>query len=405
MTVTVPDILSPEFATDPYGLYERFREDFPVLLHEPTGAYVISRYEDVSRVLGEPEFSARCYGRFLGPVVGGRVILELEGREHTAHRRLVNPAVHGAGLARMQGAIEEIQRGLLDRFARRGHADLVSEFGDEFPIEVIIRLLALPPADGDQIRAWYLSNVRFASNIAGDSKVTAEAMEAGAQFQSYIRERIEERRSHPGEDVLSMLLTAEFEGERMPEQEVVAFCGLLLTAGGETAGKAFANMVRHLLENPDQLEAVREDRGLIERAIAETLRFTPPNVILQREPLIDVTLSTGDEIPRDSTIMCLVGAANRDPRHFEEPERFDIHRDDLAFQQAFAGGANHVAFGAGRHFCLGAHLARSMLSTGMNLLLDGLQDLRFADDWQPIERGIVTRGLESLELEFTRAEG
>ncbi len=401
MSVVVPDILSPEFAADPYGLYASFREDFPVLLHEPTGAYITSRYEDVSRVLSEPEFSARCYGRFLGAVVGGRVILELEGREHTAHRRLVNPAVHGAGLKRIEGEIEEIERSLLSKFIARGSVDLVREFGDEFPIEVIMRLLALPVADGEQIRRWYTSNVRFASNISGDPDVTAEAMEAGAAFQAYLRERIAERRSSDGDDLLSMLLSADLEGERMPEEEILAFCGLLLTAGGETAGKAFANMVRHLLEHPDQLEAVKADRSLIERAIAETLRFTPPNVILQREPLIDVTLSNGAQIPRDSTIMCLVGAANRDPRHFTDPDSFEINREDLAFRQAFAGGANHVAFGAGRHFCLGAHLARAMLSIGMNLILDNLEDLRFADGWQPVERGIVTRGLESLKLEFT----
>ncbi len=403
MTLVTPDILSPEFAEEPYRLYPTFRDEFPVLVHEPTGAFIISRYEDVSRVLGEPEFSARCYGLFLGPVVGGRVILELEGREHTAHRRLVNPAVHGAGLARLEPKIEAIQRELLSRFVGRGHVDLVPEFGDQFPIEVIISMLDLPEADGDQIRAWYLSNVRFASNLSGDPQVTADAMEAGAQFQAYIRERIEERRGRPGDDVLSALLTAEIDGKGMPEDEVVAFCGLLLTAGGETAGKALTNMVRHLLDNPDQLDEVRADRALVERAVAETLRFTPPNVILQREPLVDVVMSTGDEIPRDSTIMCLVGAANRDPRHFAEPEGFDIHRDDLAFQRAFAGGANHVAFGAGRHFCLGAHLARAMLVTGMNLLLDNLADLRFADGWEAQERGVVTRGLESLELEFTPA--
>ncbi len=403
MTLVAPDILSPEFAEEPYRLYPTFREEFPVLFHEPTGAFIVSRYEDVSRVLGEPEFSARCYGLFLGPVVGGRVILELEGREHTAHRRLVNPAVHGAGLARLEPKITAIQRELLSRFVERGHVDLVAEFGDQFPIEVIIRMLDLPAADGDQIRSWYLSNVRFASNLAGDPEITAEAMEAGAQFQVYIRERIEERRTHPGDDVLSALLTAEIDGERMPEDEVVAFCGLLLTAGGETAGKVLTNMVRHLLDNPDQLDAVRADRALVERAVAETLRFTPPNVVLQREPLVDVVMSTGDKIPRDSTIMCLVGAANRDPRQFAEPDRFDIHRDDLAFQRAFAGGADHVAFGAGRHFCLGAHLARAMLSIGMNLLLDNLADLRFADGWEPQERGIVTRGLESLRLEFRPA--
>ncbi len=405
MSVTTPDILAPEFAEDPYQLYPLFRDEFPLLKHETVGAYIVSRYADVARVLGEPVFSARTYGDQMGPVVGGRVILELEGKEHTAHRRLISPGVQGAGLAHHLPMIERVQRDLIAAFLDRGEVDLVSEFGDLFAIHIVVHLLGLPEQDLPQIREWYLSNVRFAGNVSGDPKVIEEALQSGKEFQAYLREQMEVRRAALGNDLLSALLTAEFGGERMSDTEIVAFCGLLLTAGGETAGKVLTNLFRHLLDNPQYLDEVRADRSLVDDAVAETMRLTPANVILQRLALEDVEMSNGEVIPKDSTIWVLVGAANRDPRQFRDPDRFDLHRQDLAFSRAFAAGANHVAFGAGRHFCVGAQLAKAMLNTGVNLLLDSMHDIRYRDGFVPREAGVVTRGLESLELEFTPAAG
>jgi cytochrome P450 len=400
---TAPDILSAEFAADPYSAYRAMREQHPLIWHEPMQSYVISRYADVERAFKDPVFTSHNYDWQLEPV-HGRTILQMDGREHSTHRNLVAPAFRGRDLAeKFVPVIAQNSSELIDAFRADGHVDLVAQYATRFPINVIVDMLGLPKADHDHFHRWYTSIMAFLSNLAGDEQVTADGIRTKGEFEEYMIPIIRARREAPGDDLLSTLCTAEIDGVRMTDQEIKAFCSLLLTAGGETTDKAIASVMSNLVQHPEQMQAVREDHGLIGAAFAETLRHSPPVHMIMRQPAEDVELS-GGVVEAGKTVTCLIGAANRDPERYADPDTFDLHRPDLDQGRAYTAGANHTAFALGRHFCVGAMLARTELETGIAQLLDAMDDIRFADGTPPPESGVFTRAPAELRLTFTPAD-
>jgi len=394
-----PDILSPEFAADPYPFYRTLRDEYPVTFHEPTQSYVISRYADVERAFKDPIFTSKNYDWQLEPV-HGRTILQMDGREHATHRNIVSPAFRGRDLQEnFLPAIERNAKELINQFKDTGEADFVQQFARLFPISVIVDMLGLPREDLDKFNRWYTSIIDFLSNLTQDPDVTAAGLRTKDELQAYMLPVIEERRANPGSDLLSTLCTAEIDGHRMTDLEIKAFVSLLLAAGGETTDKALANLLRNLLLNPDQMRAVREDRSLLERGIAEMLRHSPPVHMIMRTPSEDVPLE-GGVLEAGKTVTCLIGAANRDDRVYADSDTFNLLRDDLNTKQAFSGAANHTAFALGRHFCVGAILAKTEIEVAMNYLFDVTRDIEFADGVPP-EQGIFTRAPKSLKIKFT----
>jgi cytochrome P450 len=315
-------------------------------------SFIISRYEDVSRAFRDQVFTTANYDWQLEPV-HGKTILQLSGREHALRRALAAPAFRGSELqAKFLPVIENNARELIDTFRGAGRADLVADFATHFPINVIVDMLGLDKAEHARFHRWYTSIIAFLGNLSQNPEVTAAGLQTQKEFAAYMIPIIQERRAHPGEDLLSGLCEAEIDGVRMSDEDIKAFCSLLLAAGGETTDKAIASVFANLLQHPSQLEAVREDRSLIARALAETLRYTPPVHMIMRQPAADIVLE-GGTIPAGSTVTCLIGAANRDGRHFAEAEQFNIFRDDLDSVNAFSAAANHLAFALGRHFCVG----------------------------------------------------
>lgn len=405
-TAQLPDILSPEFAADPYQAYRVMREDAPLIWHEPTRSHIVSRYEDVERVFKDRdgEFTTDNYNWQIEPV-HGRTILQLSGREHAVRRALVAPAFRGSDLRqKFLPVIERNSRELLDAFRHTGAADLVGDYATRFPVNVIAEMLGLDKADHERFHGWYTSVIAFLGNLAGDPEVAAAGERTRVEFAEYLLPVIQERRRNPGDDLLSTLCSAEVDGVRMSDEDIKAFCSLLLAAGGETTDKAIASIFANLLLHPEQLAAVREDRGLIARAFAETLRYTPPVHMIMRQSASEVTLS-GGTIPAGATVTCLIGAANRDPDRYRDPDRFDIFRDDLTTATAFSAAADHLAFALGRHFCVGALLARAEVEIGVGQLLDAMPDVRLADGFDPVEQGVFTRGPQSLPVRFTPVAG
>jgi cytochrome P450 len=398
----VPDILSPEFAANPYPAYRIMRETAPLIWHEPTQSYLVSRYQDVERVFKDREaaFTTDNYNWQIEPV-HGRTILQLSGREHAVRRALVAPAFRGRDLEEhFLPVIERNSRELIDSFRHTGSVDLVDAYATRFPVNVIADMLGLDKADHDRFHGWYTAVIDFLGNLSGDPEVTARGERTRVEFAEYMFPVIRERRKNPGDDLLSKLCSAEVDGVRMTDEDVKAFCSLLLAAGGETTDKAIASIFANLLAHPEQLAAVREDRRLIPRAFAETLRYTPPVHMIMRQSAAEVTLS-GGTIPPGATVTCLIGAANRDDLRYRDPDRFDVLRDDLTTANAFSAAADHLAFALGRHFCVGALLARAEVETGVGQLLDAMPDVRLADGFDPVEQGVFTRGPKSLPVTFT----
>ncbi|MER7717126.1 cytochrome P450 [Streptomyces flaveolus] len=398
----VPDILSPEFAANPYPAYRVMRETAPLIWHEATQSYIVSRYEDVERVFKDKagEFTTDNYAWQIEPV-HGKTILQLSGREHAVRRALVAPAFRGSDLEqKFLPVIERNSRELIDAFRHTGSADLVTDYATRFPVNVIADMLGLDKADHSRFHRWYTAVIAFLGNLSGDPEVTAAGERTRVEFAEYMLPIIRDRRENLGDDLLSALCAAEVDGVRMSDEDVKAFCSLLLAAGGETTDKAIAGIFANLLLHPDQLAAVRADRSLIPRAFAETLRFTPPVHMIMRQSATEVTLS-GGTVPAGATVTCLIGAANRDESRYRDPDRFDIFRDDLTTTTAFSAAADHLAFALGRHFCVGALLAKAEVETGVGQLLDAMPDVRLADGFEPAEQGVFTRGPQSLPVRFT----
>ncbi|MFI8991921.1 cytochrome P450 [Streptomyces antimycoticus] len=398
---TAPDILSPEFAADPYPAYRTMRADFPLIHHHTTGGYIVSRYEDVARAFKDPVFTSHNYDWQSEPV-HGRTILQMDGREHSVRRALVAPAFRGKDLReKFLPVIERNSRELIDAFRDALEADLVGQYATRFPINVIVDMLGLDRADHGRFHVWYTSMIDFLGNLSQDPEIAAAGLRARDELAAYMIPIIQDRRAHPGDDLLSVLCTAEIDGTRMSDEDIRAFVSLLLAAGGETTDKAIAGLFRNLLTHPGQLAAVREDRTLIAAAFGETLRFTPPVHMIFRQPCEDVEMS-GGTIPAGATVTCLIGAANRDESRYADPDTFNIFREDLTTGSAFSAAADHLAFALGRHFCVGALLAKSEVEVGVNHLLDAFPTMAFADGEAPAETGVFTRGPGSLRVRLAR---
>ncbi|WP_329458938.1 cytochrome P450 [Streptomyces sp. NBC_01497] len=398
----IPDILSPEFAQNPYPAYRMMREGAPLIWHEATQSYLISRYEDVERAFKDKEsrFTTDNYDWQIEPV-HGKTILQLSGREHAVRRALVAPAFRGSELQqKFLPVIERNARELIDGFRGTGSVDLVEGFATRFPVNVIADMLGLDTSDHARFHRWYSAVIAFLGNLSGDAEVTAAGERTRVEFAEYMIPIIHARRDQLGDDLLSTLCRAEVDGVRMSDEDIKAFCSLLLAAGGETTDKAIASIFANLLLHPDQLAAVRADRSLIARAFAETLRYTPPVHMIMRQTAKDVEVS-GGTIPAGATVTCLIGAANRDTDRYRDPDTFDIFRDDLTTTTAFSAAADHLAFALGRHFCVGALLAKAEIETGVDQLLDAMPDVRLAEGYDPVEQGVFTRGPKSLPVVFT----
>lgn len=398
----IPDILSSEFAEDPYDAYRVLRDEAPVFWHEGMQSWIISRYDDVQTAFKDPRFSTANYDWQLEPV-HGRTILQLHGRDHAVRRALVTPAFRGSELQnRFLPVIERNARELIDGFRGTGIVDLVDQFATRFPINVIADMLGLDKADHPRFHGWYTSIIAFLANLSQDPEVAEAGLRTQREFAAYMIPIIRERRANPGDDLLSKLCEAEIDGVSMSDEDIKAFCSLLLAAGGETTDKAIASVFANLLGHPEQFAAVYENRELIDRAFAETLRYTPPVHMIMRQPTEDIELS-GGTVTAGSTVTCLIGAANRDDRRYADPDTFDIFRTDLTTQNAFGAAADHLAFALGRHFCVGALLARAEVEVGVNQLLDAMPGARLADGAVVRERGVFTRGPAAVPIVFTPA--
>ncbi|MGL5943592.1 MAG: cytochrome P450 [Waterburya sp.] len=395
-----PDILSSEFEKNPYPVYEEIRKSYPLFFHEATNSYVVSRYQDVERAFQNSAFSNRHAEAQFEPVFG-RTIIQMDGREHATNRGLIMQALGSYKLhEKFLPLIEENARELITKWIQTGEVELVEEFTNIFPISVIATIFGLPKQDVPLLQKWYTNVTAFLANLSQDPDITALGLSTRKEFEAYLSPIIQERKLHPGDDLLSSLCCAEIDQVKLTDAEISSFSMLLLSAGGETTNKALALLLRNLIEHGDQLQKVREDRSLIERVFAETLRYSPPVQWIMRWTLADVEMS-GGIIPASSTVICLIGAANRDENQYSHPDKFDIFRQDLDIGRAFSGAANHLAFGSGRHFCVGSRLAKEEVIIATNLLLDCMQNVCFQDGKLPEEVGFFTRGFKKLPLKFT----
>ncbi len=377
-------IMSP--VPDPYSVYTRLRAERPVIAMKGwmDASHMITRYDDVVAGLKDAEtFSARGNARGIGLVIG-RTILEMEGAEHVRHRRIVTPAFSPRALrGEVEKHIHAVSHQLIDQFASEGRADLVPQFTFTFPLRVLAQIMGVPISDFEEFHHWAIDLI----SVAHDP---AKGFAAAKSIVDYLRPILDERRKSPQDDLLTVLLNAEVEGERLGEEEVLGFLRLLLPAGAETTYRLTGSILYALLTRPEQRAEVEADPARLDDAIEETLRWESPVQIVSREATRDVEIA-GYTIPQGELAIFAVGSANRDERHFADPDRFDLHRENKS---------DHVAFGFGEHFCLGSHLARMEARIAVAALLERLPDLRLDPSASCGVVGVAFRSPDRLPVRF-----
>ena len=375
--MTPPDIFSAEFARDPYPLYRTMRDEFPLYFHPGANAYILSRYADIRLALTNPEFTTRSYAAQIEPLLGVTVV-QLDGSEHARQRRLLAAPFRADRFLSVYGAaIGEIADGLIESFAKRGEIELVGDFITPFSVAALASVVGLPKSDLGLFRSWYTALLRFGVNLIGDPEVTRAGFAARDELSAYLRPLVEQRRQSAEPGLLSTLANAEVDGQRLTDDEIVHFAMLMIFAGGETVERTLGTFVRNLVAHPAQLAELQQDWTLFDRALAESLRFTAPTHMIPRRTRGEVTVS-GGSIPAESEVICFLASANRDERRFAKSGVFDIHRTDLDPESAFHSTAGHAAFGMGRHFCLGAALARAEGEVGLRTFFERFPEVRSA---------------------------
>lgn len=360
----------------------------PVRYHGQT-AYLITRFADLRTALADDEAfpSAAAYARHTEPVMG-RTIQCMGGDEHRRNRSLVSAAFRPRLMTEfVEAFLTPVAHQLVDAILEgqsgtRGRTDLVASFTTRYAFTVITRLLDFPPTDFDQLKAWGDGLIDFPWDPEG-------AQRASREFTAYLKPIIDDRRAHPGEDLLSSLANVEVEGERLTDEEIFSFLRLLFPAGADTTYRGLGSLFYAVLTNPDVWASVKEDPEHIPSVVQEALRWEAPTALLPRFAPKDVRWA-GSEIPGGSEVLFGITSANRDPEVFEEPDRFDPNRTEREF----------LSFGHGAHFCLGSHLARREMEVSLRVLSERLPDLALQEGADPGIQGTVLRGPQNLPVEF-----
>ena len=386
---------------DPVDVWRQLRDNQPVFYDDIARVYLVTRHADVKRTFTEGEtFSSRIYRKTMGRVFGP-TLLQMEGMEHVQRRTIVAPLLMGGRLESYHELIDEVACEVVDDAVDGdGPIDVVESISHRMPVSVIASLLGLPRDDYPQFFIWYETMM---AGVWVDDEARRRGREAADELKEYIAPMVVARRKRPGDDLISRLVHAEADGERLEPGQLGAYVALLLTAGGETTDKSIANLMWLLLDNPEELAAVRHDPDRLDRAFAEAMRVLPPLIYVGREALRDVDWHAV-RIPRGAEVRLAVGSANRDERAFTNPDRFWPDRPDLheGLERRAApesdGRSSHLAFGAGAHFCLGYQLARYETTRAAATLLARLGEApAIVESTGPIVDG-PTRSVRSLVI-------
>jgi Cytochrome P450 len=379
---------------NPYPVYAAMRRVAPVVHLRRPGLWMLFDYESVRRALHDPDsFSSRA-----GPPGSAPLdwLIFLDPPRHTSLRTTIARAFTPRAVAALEPRITAYTNELLDAVIDRGQMDLVADLAEPLPVLVIVEMMGLPPADAPRVKRWSEAILRLGDTILG-GEVAARArrtyLEARGEMQPYVATLVHARRAAPRDDLLTQLLEADADGERLTDDEIFSFFQLLLLAGTETTTGLITNAVLCFLGHPGELARLRAVPALLPAAIEEVLRFQSPVQMVFRTTVRDVALRDR-VIPAGELVLAMIGSANRDGRRFPHAHRFDIGRAPVP----------HVGFGHGIHFCLGAALARLEARVALSVLLSRVADLQRIDGrpWPP-RTALNVHGPQAFPIQFTPA--
>jgi cytochrome P450 len=395
-------LLDPEVLANPYPLYQRLRTEDPVHWDPFLHAWVVTRYADVVHVLHHfsarrtptPEQLSAMGLAALNPIaqVMVRQMLFLDPPDHTRLRALASAAFTPRRVERLRSHIQEIMHGLLDALVSRGQMDLIADFASPAPAIVTAEMLGVPVEDHEQLKEWSADFAEMLGNFQHNPDRFPKVVRSVEEMCSYFRSAMQEQRLHPREGLVSAMMEAEVDGAKLTEDEIIANLIVTMVGGQETTTNLIGNGLLTLLRNPAEIERLRADSSLIPAAVEELLRYESPSQHTARLAPADIEMG-GKKIRERQAVIAVMGAANRDPERFPDPDRLDIARQDN----------RHLAFGWAAHFCFGAALARlegqiafeAILGRLPNLTLDPTPPLVWRDN-------LGLRGLNALPLSFGR---
>jgi cytochrome P450 len=370
----------------PFPWYRIMREQYPVYYSPEFNSWFISHYDDVQRVINDPElFSSQQTFRRRRPSSDEgktvRTLLWADPPHHRQLRSLVSQAFTPRTIAGLSTRITQITHAHLDAVAARGTMDIINDLANPLPIIVIAELLGIPTRDQQQFKRWSDSIV---------SSVRLEKKQAVIQMNAYFLHIITQRRQQQQDDLISALLHAQIDGVSLSDAELLNFCRLLLVAGHETSTNLIGNALLTFDEYPEVMDELRGDPGLIPAAIEEVVRFRTPIQKLRRAATADTNMR-GYQIKAGEIVSPILGSANRDEEQFSQPDTFDIHRTPN----------RHIGFGHGIHFCIGAPLARLETKIALEALLMRFTDIKRIEEFplQPVDSSFVY-GVKSLPVTF-----
>ena len=390
-------LLDPEVLANPYPLFHRLRTEDPVHWDPFLHAWVVTRYADVVTVLYKfladrtptPEQLAAMGLEALTPIARVMVkqMLFLDAPAHTRLRGLASYAFTPRRVAVLRQHIEEITNRLLDAAAERGRMDVIADLGAPLPAIVTAEMLGVPTEDHEQLKNWSADFAEVLGNFQHNPDRAARMLRATDGMAEYFRARIREQKRQPREGLINALLTAEIDGDRLTEEEVVANCIITMVGGQETTTNLIGNGVLTLLRHPAELARLRADLSLIPSAVEELLRFEPPSQHTARMAPDDIEMGS-KRIKKRQAVIAVMAAGNRDPERFPDPDRLDLGRTDN----------RHLSFGWGAHFCFGAPLARIEGQVALSALVQRFGRMELEPGPLVWRQNLGLRGLEALAV-------
>lgn len=393
-------LLDPAVHADPFPFYRRLREEAPVVWDPFMHTWVVTRYDDVQRVL--KEFSAdrtpdpekmRALGLpSMEPVaaVMARQMLFLDAPAHTRLRKLCSSAFTPRRVDAMEGIVRRIAGDLIDAKLADGGMELIADFAEPFPAIVTAGLLGVPLEDHRALKAWSATFAEMLGNFQHNPDRIHEVLAAVSDMSGYFRAAVADHRANPREGLIGSLLAAEVDGQKLSEEEVIANTIVTMVGGQETTTNLIGNGLLTLIRQPDKLAELRARPEIIDSAVEELLRFESPSQHTARIAHADVELG-GQTIRKGEAVMAVMAAANRDPARFPDPDALDLTRADN----------RHLAFGWAAHFCFGAALARMEAKIAFTALLARLDDIALVTDRLSWRTNSGLRGLTALPITFT----
>ena len=395
------DPSDPAFIADPYPVLGEIREATPIFWNERTEQWTLTRFSDVQETLRDRRLGRAYTHRYTHAEVGRPEpdprwasfhqheqwsLLCLEPPDHTRIRRLVSKVFTPKAVASLRPAIEGFSTELLDRCAEMGEFDLLRDYAMPYSVAVICSMLGVPRADTQLLLDWSHAIVKM-YELSTPDEVKAAADRAAAEYIDYTRALIADKRRSPDGLLVSELVAVEDEGDVLTEDEIVSTTMVLLEAGHEATVNTLGNGTRALMRHRDQWQRLVDGEVAAKTAVEEMLRWDAPLQFFERWVLEPGVVIAGKELQVGQEVGMLFGSAERDPRRFDDPDRFDVARGDTA----------HIAFGGGIHFCVGAPLARQEIEVSLAGLVARFPGLRLVDEprYQP---NFVIRGLEALRL-------